>query len=87
MRATRYKNIHAVATDLLHIRIGNLNWYKCGNCKNEARETDCLCCREIEVDAKLINSAKILQCEGSISSSSFNWQLPDYYSYVLTLLT
>ena len=30
---------------------------KCGHCKNEAREIDCLCCRE--VDAMLIASAKI----------------------------
>ena len=59
---------------LVHIRIGNLNYCRCGHCKNEARETDCLCCREIEVDAMLINSAKIPQCEGSISplvSSTF----------------
>ena len=45
----------------LHIRIGNLNWYKCGHCNNEGREIDCLCCREIEVDAMVFNSAKIPQ--------------------------
>ena len=53
---------------LLYIRIGNLNCCKCGHRKNKVRETDCLCCREIEVDAMVINSAKIPQCEGSISS-------------------
>ena len=63
------KHIHASATDLLHIRIGNLDWYKCGHCKNEAREIDCLCCRE--VDAMLIASAKIPEREGSISPCSF----------------
>ena len=36
----------------LNIRIGNLDWSKCGHCKNEVREIDCLCCRE--VDAMLI---------------------------------
>ena len=55
------KHIYASVPDLLHIRIGNLNWYKCGHCKNKAREIDCLCCRVIEVDAVAINSAKIPQ--------------------------
>ena len=80
MRAMRKKlniAIYASATDLLHIRIGNLNWYKCGHCKNEARETDCICCREIAVDVMLINLAKSPQREGSISPSSFYGQLPD----------
>ena len=31
--------------------------FKCGHCKNEVREIDCLCCRE--VDAMLVASAKI----------------------------
>ena len=51
------KHIHAVAADLLHIRIGNLDWCKCRHCKNEAREIDCLCCKE--VDEMLIASVKI----------------------------
>ena len=51
------KHIHALPTDLLDIRIGNLNWYKCGHCKNEARKIDCPSCSE--VDAVLIASAKI----------------------------
>ena len=51
------------------IRIRNLDWYKCRYCKNEAREIDCSCCRE--VDATLIASAKIPEHEGSISPSSF----------------
>ena len=63
------KQNHASATDLLHIKIGNLDWNKCGQCKNEAREIDCLCCRE--VDAILIASAKIPEREGSISPCSF----------------
>ena len=28
------KPIHASAADLLHIRIGNLDWWKCGNFRN-----------------------------------------------------
>ena len=36
------KHIHASGADLLHIRIGNLDWCKCRHCKNEAREIDCL---------------------------------------------
>ena len=42
------------AVDLIHIRIENLDWCKCGHCKSEAREMDCFCCRE--VDAMLITS-------------------------------
>ena len=41
---------------------------KCGHCNNEARDIDCICCREL--DAILIASAKIPECEGSISLSS-----------------
>ena len=62
----RKKQSHASAADLLHIRIGNLNCCKCGHCKNKARGIDCLCCREIEVDAMLIILAKIPQCKRSI---------------------
>ena len=41
------KHIHASAADLLRIRIGNLDWCKCAHYKNEAREIECLCCREV----------------------------------------
>ena len=34
------KHTHASASDLLHIKKGNLDWCKCGNCKNKLRETD-----------------------------------------------
>ena len=42
MRAMRKKtkHIHASAADLLHIRIGNLDWWKCGHCKNETGEIE-----------------------------------------------
>ena len=53
------KHIHTSAVDLLHIRIGNLDWCKWGHCKNEGREIDNLYCRE--VDAMLIASTKILK--------------------------
>ena len=69
IKAMRKKHIHASAADLLHIRIGNLDWCKGGHCKNEAKEIDYLCCRE--VDAMLITSAKIPQCEGTISHPAF----------------
>ena len=65
------KHSCASAAYLLHIRIGNRNWWKCGHCKNEAKETDCLCSREVEVDPMLINSAKFPQREGSISPFRF----------------
>ena len=70
------QHIHASAADLLHIRIGNIDWCKCRHCKNEAREIDFLCCRE--VDAMLSASAKIPEREGSISLSVFHGKLPDY---------
>ena len=44
--------------------------------QKQAREIDCLCCRE--VDAMLITSAKIPECEGNISLSSFHGHLPEY---------
>ena len=59
MRTMRKKikiNIQASVADLLHIRIKNLDWCKCRNCKNETREMDCLCCRG--VTGKLIALAK-----------------------------
>ena len=43
------------------IRIRILYWGKCGHCKYEAREIDCLCCRE--ADAMLIALAKIPERE------------------------
>ena len=58
------------------IRIGNLNWCKCGHCKNEVREIDCLCCREVEV--MLIASTKVSEREGSILPSNFYGHLPGY---------
>ena len=70
------KHIHASTANLLHIRIGNIDWCKCGHCKNEARKIDCLCCREIEVDAVVIISAKIPQCVGKISPPAFMGYYP-----------
>ena len=29
-------------------RVTNLDWCTCGNCKNEKREIDCLCCKEVD---------------------------------------
>ena len=63
------KYIDASAADLLDIRIENLDWCKCVHCKNEAREIDSLCCRE--VNAMIIASAKIPELEGSISPYRF----------------
>ena len=63
MRAVRKKlNIPPnLAANLLHIRIGNLDW--------------CQCCREM--DAMLIALAKIPECEGSISPYRFYRHLLD----------
>ena len=63
------KHIHTPAESLLDIRIGNLDWCKCGRYENKAIETDYFCYRE--VDATLITSTKIREREGSISLSSF----------------
>ena len=69
------KHSHTSAANLLHIRIENFDLCKCGHWKNETREIDCLCCRQ--VDAMLIASAKILECEGNISQCSFFGKLSD----------
>ena len=73
------KYIHALAAVLLHIRIWNLDWCKCGHCKNEARKIDCLCCRE--VNAMLITLSKIPERERSISPCRFYGQQPDCWSH------
>ena len=28
-------------------RVDNTNWCKCGQCRKESRECDCLCCNEV----------------------------------------
>ena len=38
----------ASAADLSDIRNGNVDWCKCGCCKKEVREIDCLCCTEVD---------------------------------------
>ena len=54
-RAMRRKlQIHASAADLLYIRKGNLDQCKCGNCKNETREIDSPCCREVDGMLRLL---------------------------------
>ena len=70
------KHIHASADNLLQIRIGSLDWCKCWDGRNEAREIDCFCFRE--VDVMLIASGKIPEREDSISRSSFYGQLLYY---------
>ena len=65
----KIKHVYASAAVLLHIRIGNNDWCKCGHCKNKAREIDCLCCRE--VNSMLTALAKIPEGKGSISTCRF----------------
>lgn len=31
-----------------NLRVGNTEWCSCGGCKEEKREIDCLCCREVD---------------------------------------
>ena len=56
------KHGHASAADLSDIRIGNVDWWKCGYCKKEATEVDCFCCREVNAisDKKFEGIAKRL---------------------------
>ena len=63
------KHTYASAANLLHIRIGNINWCKWGYCKSEAKEIDCFCYREM--DAMLFALVKIPEYKGSILQSSF----------------
>ena len=74
--STIERNIFTLQLPTYSIRIGNLDWCKFGLCKKEAREIDCLCCRE--VDAILVASAKIPERKISISPSNFYGYLPDY---------
>ena len=62
------KHIHALAANLLYMRIGNLDWCKSGIAKTK-REKQILFL--VERWMKLITSAKITECEWSISPSSF----------------
>ena len=48
-------------TPLLQNNSGRL-LLKCGHFNNEARDIDCICCRELD---------ELPECEGSISPSSF----------------
>ena len=66
-----------LGTAFLQNNSGRLH-LKCGHSKNEAREIDCLCYRE--VDVMLIASTKTLEREGNISLSNFYGHLPDYQS-------
>ena len=56
-----------------------------GYCNNEARDIECVCCREL--DTVLIASTKISERVGRISPSSLYGHLPDYWSHVLVLST
>ena len=62
------KHIHPSAANFLYNRIGNLYSCKCGHCKNEAREVDCLYCKG---ECNAFASAKILEREENISPCRF----------------
>ena len=63
------KCIQVSSANLLHIKTENLDSCTCGHCKNESRDIDSLCCREVYV--MIIASAKISEHQGSISPFSF----------------
>ena len=47
-------------------RVTNLDWCPCGNCKNEKRETDCLCCQKIDAVNGIFPNKQVkcvLMCE------------------------
>ena len=62
-------------TPLLQNNSGRL-LLKCQHYNNEARDIDCICCREL--DALLYCFTKIPDREGSISPSSIYGNLPGY---------
>ena len=78
------KYIHASTADFLHIKIGNLDWCKCGHCQNEAREIGCLCCRE--VGAMVTGLAKIPERKGSIMQTSLQSRIFSATIYVQLLI-
>ena len=68
------KHINTSAANLLRIKIGNLNWYKYGHWKNEAREIDHLC--YTEVVAMLVAFAKIPECVETSHHRAFTGNCP-----------
>ena len=62
-------------TSFLQNNFGRL-LLKCRHCNDDARDKDCICCREL--DAMLIASFKFPEREGSISPTRFYERLPDY---------
>lgn len=45
------------------LRIGNLDWCTCSNCKFESREIDCLCCKEVNAISDEQFSGEFLLCK------------------------
>ena len=56
----------------------------CKYCKNEAREIDCLCCRELNV--MFIALGKISEGEGTSGHAAFMCNCPTF-SHMLALST
>ena len=63
-----FNKVAGLGQHFLHNNSGQL-LLECGHCKNKVREINCLRCRE--VDAMLIASAKIQECEGRILYPAF----------------
>ena len=47
-------------------RVANLDWCTCGNCKNEKREIDCLCCQKVDAINGIFHNKQVkcaVMCE------------------------
>ena len=45
--AEKGKGNEIVASQSENHRVGHIGWSPCGNCREESREVDCLCRREV----------------------------------------
>ena len=52
-------------------RVTNLDWCTCGNCKNEKREIDCLCCQEVDALNGIFHNEQV-KCVTAAKNSKFS---------------
>ena len=59
---TSSEEIGVTAAPDIGLRVGNLDWCKCKNCRVETREIDCLCCNEVDALNSKFDAEQPLDC-------------------------